>query len=83
MKIGIFALLSEKTIDPISAARRCEELGFESGWVPEHASINKFAVVRKSGGGVPPPERPEAAPTLVWYNHWPSCHRYGTYETRY
>ena len=30
--------------------------------------INKLAVVRKSGGGVPPPERPEAAPTLVRYN---------------
>ena len=39
MKIGIFAMLSEKTIDPISAARRCEELGFESFWVPEHAII--------------------------------------------
>jgi hypothetical protein len=37
--------------------------------------INKLAVVRKSGGGVPPPERPEAAPTLVRYNHWPSSHR--------
>jgi probable F420-dependent oxidoreductase len=37
MKIGIFAFLSEKTIDPVSAARRCEELGFESFWVPEHA----------------------------------------------
>jgi len=39
MKIGIFAMLSEKTIDPVSAARRCEELGFESFWVPEHAII--------------------------------------------
>lgn len=39
MKIGIFAMLSEKTIDPVSAARRCEELGFESLWVPEHAII--------------------------------------------
>jgi len=39
MKIGIFAMLSEKTIDPVSAARRCEELGFESFWVLEHAII--------------------------------------------
>lgn len=37
MKIGIFAFLSEHTIDPVSAARRCEELGFDSLWVPEHA----------------------------------------------
>ena len=39
MKIGIFALLSEKTLDPVSVARRCEELGFESIWAPEHAII--------------------------------------------
>jgi probable F420-dependent oxidoreductase len=39
MKIGILALLSEKTLDPVSLARRCEELGFESLWVPEHAII--------------------------------------------
>ena len=39
MKIGIFALLSEMTLDPVSVARRCEELGFESIWVPEHAII--------------------------------------------
>ncbi len=37
MKIGILALLSEKTLDPVSVAHRCEELGFESLWVPEHA----------------------------------------------
>jgi probable F420-dependent oxidoreductase len=39
MKIGIFAMLSESTIDPVSAGRKCEELGFESIWVPEHAII--------------------------------------------
>jgi probable F420-dependent oxidoreductase len=39
MKIGIFAMLSEQTLDPVSVARRCEELGFESIWVPEHAII--------------------------------------------
>jgi probable F420-dependent oxidoreductase len=39
MKIGIFAMLSESTIDPVSAARKCEEFGFESIWVPEHAII--------------------------------------------
>ena len=45
MKIGIFAMLSEKTIDPVSAAQRCEELGFESFWVPEHAIIPILAPV--------------------------------------
>jgi probable F420-dependent oxidoreductase len=39
MKIGILALLSEMTLDPVSVARRCEELGFESIWAPEHAII--------------------------------------------
>jgi probable F420-dependent oxidoreductase len=39
MKIGIFAMLSERTLDPSYVARRCEELGFESIWVPEHAII--------------------------------------------
>jgi probable F420-dependent oxidoreductase len=39
MKIGVFAMLSEKTLDPITVARRSEELGFESLWVPEHAII--------------------------------------------
>jgi probable F420-dependent oxidoreductase len=39
MKIGILALLSELTLDPVSVARRCEELGFESIWSPEHAII--------------------------------------------
>jgi len=39
MKIGVFAMLSENTLDPASVARRCEELGFESIWVPEHAII--------------------------------------------
>jgi alkanesulfonate monooxygenase SsuD/methylene tetrahydromethanopterin reductase-like flavin-dependent oxidoreductase (luciferase family) len=39
MKIGVFAMLSEKTLDLISVARRYEELAFESAWVPEHVII--------------------------------------------
>jgi probable F420-dependent oxidoreductase len=39
MKIGVFAMLSETTLGPVATARRCEELGFESIWVPEHAII--------------------------------------------
>jgi len=39
MKIGIFAMFSEMTLDPVSVARKCETLGFESIWVPEHEII--------------------------------------------
>jgi probable F420-dependent oxidoreductase len=39
MKIGVLALLSEATLDPVAVARRCEQLGFESIWMPEHAII--------------------------------------------
>jgi hypothetical protein len=34
MKIGIFAMLSERTLySPVSVACRCEEFGFKSIWV--------------------------------------------------
>jgi probable F420-dependent oxidoreductase len=36
MKIGILAYLNENTAPPDLIARRCEELGFESLWLPEH-----------------------------------------------
>ena len=39
MKIGIFALASATSLDPAVLAKRTEELGFESFWVPEHAII--------------------------------------------
>jgi probable F420-dependent oxidoreductase len=39
MKIGFLTVLNERSVDPTSLARKAEELGFESAWVPEHAII--------------------------------------------
>jgi probable F420-dependent oxidoreductase len=36
MKIGILAYINENTAPADTVARQCEELGFESFWVPEH-----------------------------------------------
>jgi probable F420-dependent oxidoreductase len=36
MKIGVFLLPSEESADPAVVAKRAEELGFASFWVPEH-----------------------------------------------
>ncbi|HEV3111428.1 MAG TPA: TIGR03619 family F420-dependent LLM class oxidoreductase [Candidatus Binataceae bacterium] len=36
MKIGILAYVNENTAPADLVARRCEELGFESIWLPEH-----------------------------------------------
>jgi len=36
MKIGILAYVNENTAPADVVARRCEELGFESIWLPEH-----------------------------------------------
>ncbi|HJU11541.1 MAG TPA: LLM class F420-dependent oxidoreductase [Candidatus Binataceae bacterium] len=36
MKIGVFLLPSAQSADPAIVARRAEELGFASFWVPEH-----------------------------------------------
>jgi probable F420-dependent oxidoreductase len=36
MKIGVFLLPSEQSADPAVVAKRAEELGFASFWVPEH-----------------------------------------------
>ena len=36
MKIGILAYINESTAPADAVARRCEELGFESFWLPEH-----------------------------------------------
>jgi probable F420-dependent oxidoreductase len=37
MKIGILLTVNEYSVDPARLARRMEELGFESLWVPDHA----------------------------------------------
>ena len=39
MKIGVFLLASAQSADPALAARRAEELGFASFWVPEHSIL--------------------------------------------
>ena len=39
MKIGVFEFCIDKSVDPAVIAKRAEELGFASYWVPEHAII--------------------------------------------
>lgn len=39
MDVGIFVFESDSSLDPAVLARRAEELGFESFWVPEHPVI--------------------------------------------
>jgi probable F420-dependent oxidoreductase len=39
MKIGVFVFQTDDVLDPAVLARRAEELGFESFWVPEHPII--------------------------------------------
>ena len=39
MKIGVSKLVNENSIDVATWARKAEELGFESIWVPEHVAI--------------------------------------------
>jgi len=39
MHIGVFSFATDTTVDPAILAKRAEELGFASFWVPEHAII--------------------------------------------
>ena len=39
MKIGVFEFAIDKSEDPAVLAKRAEELGFASFWVPEHPII--------------------------------------------
>jgi probable F420-dependent oxidoreductase len=39
MKIGVLAFTNEDTPDPATVARKCEALGFESMFIPEHPII--------------------------------------------
>jgi probable F420-dependent oxidoreductase len=39
MKVGVFLLASEQNADPAVVAKKAEELGFSSFWVPEHAIL--------------------------------------------
>lgn len=39
MKIGVFLFATDAAADPAAVARKAEEVGFASFWVPEHAII--------------------------------------------
>jgi probable F420-dependent oxidoreductase len=39
MRIGVFAFQTDDVLDPAVLAKKAEELGFESFWVPEHPII--------------------------------------------
>ena len=39
MKFGVFSILADMSADPAVVARRAEELGFESYWVPDHTIL--------------------------------------------
>lgn len=39
MKVGVLAFTASFTADPAHVARKCESLGFESFWLPEHPVI--------------------------------------------
>lgn len=41
MKVGVFLLTSDPATDPAVIAKKAEELGFASFWVPEHPIIPK------------------------------------------
>lgn len=59
LTIGVFQNLCDKPSgDPATIAKRAEELGFDSYWVPEHAVIPKGSadVYPAKQAGKPPPE---------------------------
>ena len=58
MDIGISMFLTSDSIDVASLARRCEDLGFESLWLPEHPAIpvRTSSPWPGSPDGVIPPE---------------------------
>jgi alkanesulfonate monooxygenase SsuD/methylene tetrahydromethanopterin reductase-like flavin-dependent oxidoreductase (luciferase family) len=39
MKVGVFEFAIEYSADPAALAKRAEELGFDSFWVPEHPIV--------------------------------------------
>ena len=56
MDIGITARVSSNSIDPAILAKRAEELGFESFWLPEHPILPVNTTSRYGGtadGSIP------------------------------
>ena len=57
MNIGISARASSTSLDPALLAKRAEELGFESFWLPEHPILPVHTTSRYGGtpdGSIPP-----------------------------
>jgi len=58
MKIGLLAFVTEQTVDPASLAKKCEALGFESFYLPEHPIIpvtHKTPYPLSKDGAIPEP----------------------------
>jgi probable F420-dependent oxidoreductase len=58
MKIGLLAFVTSQTADPASLARKCEVLGFESFYLPEHPIIpvkHKTPYPLSKDGSIPEP----------------------------
>src|SRR5262249_32780819 len=55
MKIGVLAFVASYTAHPVSVARKCEALGFESFWLPEHAimPVNPKTPFPRGDGKIP------------------------------
>lgn len=58
MDIGVFQILPDAEADPAKVAKRAEELGFESYWVPEHPIYPVVSSCVYPGGApdAPPPD---------------------------
>ena len=57
MDIGISARASSNSLDPAQLAKRAEDLGFESFWLPEHPILPVHTTSRYGGtpdGSIPP-----------------------------
>ncbi|MGO9454449.1 MAG: LLM class F420-dependent oxidoreductase [Candidatus Binataceae bacterium] len=56
MKIGVLAFIASYTAHPVSVARKCEALGYESFWLPEHVimPVNPKTPFPGADGKIPP-----------------------------
>src|SRR5713226_3915961 len=58
MKIGLLAFVTAQSVDPASLAKKCESLGFESFYLPEHPIIpvkHKTRYPLSKDGEIPEP----------------------------
>ena len=69
MKVGLFVFATDSSSDPAALAKKAEEVGFESFWVPEHCVIpvhTTSAPYRRSvEEGIPEPYSHIADPFMV------------------